>query len=82
MATNLLCCKAIIKSKKEKSMRWPGIEPRSTAWKATMLTITPPTLYLVVVVLKGILFGHQKPEEFNHNPTHFQSRTLMYCESY
>ncbi len=25
-------------------MRWPGIEPGSIAWKATMLTITPPTL--------------------------------------
>ena len=25
-------------------MRWPGIEPGSVAWKATMLTITPPTL--------------------------------------
>ena len=25
-------------------MRRPGIEPGSTAWKATMLTITPPTL--------------------------------------
>ena len=24
-------------------MRWPGIEPGSTAWKATMLTITPPS---------------------------------------
>ena len=24
-------------------MRWPGIEPGSTAWKATMLTFTPPT---------------------------------------
>ena len=24
-------------------LRWPGIEPRSTAWKATMLTITPST---------------------------------------
>ena len=24
-------------------MRRPGIEPGSTAWKATMLTITPPT---------------------------------------
>ena len=23
--------------------RWTGIEPRSTAWKATMLTITPST---------------------------------------
>ena len=28
----------------EKSMRWPGIEPGSNAWKASMLTITPPTL--------------------------------------
>ena len=26
-------------------MRQPGIEPRSIAWKATMLTFTPPTLY-------------------------------------
>lgn len=25
------------------SVRWPGIEPGSTAWKATMLTITPPS---------------------------------------
>ena len=25
-------------------MRQPGIEPGSTAWKATMLTVTPPTL--------------------------------------
>ena len=25
-------------------MRRPGIEPGSIAWKATMLTITPPTL--------------------------------------
>ena len=26
-----------------KKVRWPGIEPGSTAWKATMLTITPPS---------------------------------------
>jgi hypothetical protein len=25
-------------------MRWPGIEPGSTTWKAAMLTIIPPTL--------------------------------------
>ena len=25
-------------------MRQPGIEPGSIAWKATMLTFTPPTL--------------------------------------
>ena len=27
----------------EKDMRQPGIEPGSIAWKATMLTFTPPT---------------------------------------
>ena len=27
----------------KKELRWPGIEPRSIAWKATMLTFTPPT---------------------------------------
>ena len=31
--------------KRKKSMRWPGVEPGSTAWKATMLTVTPPTPY-------------------------------------
>ena len=30
--------------KENKKVRRPGIEPGSTAWKATMLTITPPTL--------------------------------------
>ena len=28
---------------KEKDVRQPGIEPGSIAWKATMLTFTPPT---------------------------------------
>ena len=28
----------------EKIMHWPGVEPGSTAWKATMLTVTPPML--------------------------------------
>ena len=23
-------------------MHWPGVEPGSTAWKAAMLTVTPP----------------------------------------
>lgn len=27
----------------KKIMRRPGVEPGSTAWKATMLTVTPPT---------------------------------------
>ena len=25
-------------------LRWPGVEPGSTAWKAAMLTAIPPTL--------------------------------------
>ena len=29
---------------KQIEMRWPGIEPGSTAWKAAMLTTIPPTL--------------------------------------
>ena len=29
---------------KNKTLRRPGIEPGSTAWKAAMLTIIPPTL--------------------------------------
>ena len=33
--------------KSKKKLRRPGIEPGSTAWKATMLTITPPTLVSV-----------------------------------
>ena len=28
----------------QNDMRWPGIEPGSTAWKAAMLTTIPPTL--------------------------------------
>ena len=46
-------------------MRRPGIEPGSIAWKATMLTFTPPTLsvYLescqescnrLITILKGL----------------------------
>ena len=31
--------------KMKKSLRWPGIEPGSTAWKAAMLTTIPPTLW-------------------------------------
>ena len=27
----------------KRGVRWPGVEPGSAAWKATMLTVTPPT---------------------------------------
>ena len=33
-----------------KTVRRPGIEPGSIAWKATMLTFTPPTLHASVSV--------------------------------
>ena len=33
--------------KKVTHLRWPGIEPESIAWKATMLTITPPSQFAV-----------------------------------
>ena len=33
----------IKRKRKIKSVRWPGIEPGSTAWKAAMLTTIPPT---------------------------------------
>jgi hypothetical protein len=32
-------------------MRRPGVEPGSTAWKATMLTVTPPTHTLLYTIL-------------------------------
>ena len=31
------------RKKSVKTLRWPGIEPGSTAWKAAMLTTIPPT---------------------------------------
>ena len=31
-------------AKKKIHLRWPGIEPGSTAWKAAMLTTIPPSL--------------------------------------
>ena len=48
--TNALAIKIQIKQRFQmmirKRVRWPGIEPGSNAWKASMLTITPPTLTL------------------------------------
>ena len=38
------CFTELYGENKEKNMRRPGIEPGSTAWKAAMLTIIPPTL--------------------------------------
>ena len=41
-----------------KKVRQPGVEPGSIAWKATMLTATPPTLDIIEQVIKKFyLFG-------------------------
>ena len=37
-----ICRKKVLEGGEK--VRWPGVEPGSTAWKATMLTVTPPTL--------------------------------------
>ena len=39
--TNICLCLCLTG---QKDVRRPGIEPGSIAWKATMLTFTPPTL--------------------------------------
>ena len=56
-------------------MRWPGIEPGSTAWKAAMLTTIPPTptwwqrlilikkTFLLHSVLEAILTCRQPREQ-------------------
>ena len=36
-----------------KTVRQPGIEPGSIAWKATMLTFTPPTPYQIMALFKN-----------------------------
>ena len=36
-----------------KNLRRPGVEPGSTAWKATMLTVTPP-------IRDGYLYHHAR----------------------
>jgi hypothetical protein len=45
------------KNKNKKSVRGPGIEPGSTAWKATMLTITPATLSILFLVASVCILG-------------------------
>ena len=39
-------------------LRRPGVEPGSTAWKATMLTVTPPTRVLVRASLFSFSLSH------------------------
>ena len=42
--TCLMSTKLPLRNNAAKKVRQPGIEPGSIAWKATMLTFTPPTL--------------------------------------
>jgi hypothetical protein len=52
------------KTVETKSVRRPGIEPGSTAWKATMLTITPATLLVVATGgKKNYVFEGQRRTE-------------------
>ena len=44
-------------------VRWLGIEPRSTAWKSAMLTITQPTLQLLGINLKSNIFADLQCQE-------------------
>ena len=41
-------------NKKKREVRWPGVEPGSAAWKATMLTVTPPTLEILQTLIESI----------------------------
>ena len=47
-------------------VRRPGVEPGSTAWKATMLTVTPPTLPHRASVKSESEHGHDGPGEAEH----------------
>jgi hypothetical protein len=47
---------------RRKKMRRPGIEPGSTAWKAAMLTIIPPTLAHLTDGQPFTQFGISKEE--------------------
>ena len=45
---------------KTKDVRRPGIEPGSTAWKATMLTFTPPTQLRTIEILTYFIYSVPK----------------------
>ena len=49
--------------KENKNVRQPGIEPGSIAWKATMLTFTPPTLHTDILFATIKIF-----EKFVNSP--------------
>ena len=58
-------------------MRRPGVEPGSTAWKATMLTVTPPTHSLITKSL--LLLLHHYSIAMWTNMTFSQASSCIYC---
>ena len=57
-------------------MRWPGIEPGSTAWKATMLTTIPPSL---VSLPSGEPTSHFSLHEYQ---VFSRLSLLVFCQTY
>ena len=53
-------CKLLQKKTK---VRRPGVEPGSTAWKATMLTVTPPTHSVILLRLQSA--DYRLPQAMN-----------------
>ena len=56
-------------------VRRPGVEPGSTAWKATMLTVTPPTHLLTYLCLHS---ADNRLSQFI-NCRLYQVSTFIYC---
>ena len=59
-------------------VRRPGVEPGSAAWKATMLTVTPPTQLLLLVC------PHSADNRFSKSMSKRLSQvsTLIYCSKH
>ena len=54
-------------------MRQPGVEPGSIAWKATMLTATPPTLLIQIRNRKEVIFSLREVVRFYRCVDHFET---------
>ena len=64
-------------------MRQPRIEPRSIAWKATMLTFTPPTLLTkVYFAAKSFYFFWADDEILYNNTCYFWKLKFSIIETY
>jgi len=61
-----------------KMMRSPGIEPGSTAWKATMLTITPATQMLKKMEAGNVHMPSSPMHSLTHTHTHTHTHKYTY----